>query len=286
MTETQRLKTWWAAKEGRQKIFIGTRSAACLPVKNLSLIVVDEEHDSSYKQEERFRYHGRDLAVMRAKLEQIPILLGSATPSMESLKNVHSGRYHYLTLTRRATPGGTIPRFHLIDLKKDHAHFETMLSSQLETELGRVLERGEQALIFLNRRGFAPCQICSDCGEIPRCPNCEIGLTFHLRPAVLKCHYCEFQTPHWEQCPKCQVGRLEAIGTGTQRLEESFIKKFPGVRIGRLDRDIGSSRAKTEGVLSQFERGELDVLIGTQLVTKGHDFKRLTLLGYCLPTTP
>lgn len=282
ITEMQRLRTWWAAKEGRQNIFIGTRSAACLPVKNLSLIVVDEEHDSSYKQEERFRYHGRDLAVMRAKLEQIPILLGSATPSMESLKNVQTKRYHLLTLTRRATQSGTIPRIHLVDLRKERAHFETMLSPPLETELGRVLERGEQALIFLNRRGFAPCQICTDCGEIPRCPNCDIGLSFHRRPPVLKCHYCEFQSAHFEQCPKCEVGRLEAIGTGTQRLEENFSKRFPGVRIGRLDGDIGTSRIKTEEVLSQFETGQLDVLIGTQLITKGHDFKRLTLVGILL----
>jgi primosomal protein N' (replication factor Y) len=281
MTESQRLKTWWAAKQGRQKIFIGTRSAACLPIQNLSLIVVDEEHDSSYKQEERFRYNGRDLAVMRAKLEQFPILLGSATPSMESLNNVHNGKYHHLTLTRRATQGGTIPRVHLVDLRKDHPHFETMLSPPLVTEVHRVLERGEQALIFLNRRGFAPCQICTDCGELPRCPNCEIGLTFHRRPPVLKCHYCEFQSPHLEQCPKCQVGRLEAIGTGTQRLEEGFAKQFPGARIGRLDRDTGS-RLKTEQILSQFETGQLDILIGTQLVTKGHDFKRLTLVGILL----
>jgi primosomal protein N' (replication factor Y) len=282
MTEAQRLKTWWAAKRGSQKIFIGTRSAACLPVKNLSLIVVDEEHDSSYKQEERFRYHGRDLAVMRAKLEQIPILLGTATPSIESLKNVHDKKYRRLILTRRATQGGTIPRINLIDLRKDHPHFETMLSPLLVTETRRVLDRGEQALFFLNRRGFAPCQICTDCGEIPRCPNCEIGLTFHRHPPVLKCHYCEFQLLHLEQCPKCEVGRLEAIGTGTQRLEEGFAKVFPGAQIGRLDRDIVSSRAKTEEVLSQFETGQLDILIGTQLVTKGHDFKRLTLVGILL----
>jgi primosomal protein N' (replication factor Y) len=282
MTETQRLKTWWAAKDDRQKIFIGTRSAACLPVKKLSLIVVDEEHDSSYKQEERFRYNGRDLAVMRAKLDRIPIILGSATPSMESLKNVHSGKYRRLTLTQRATQGGTIPRIHLVDLKKDHPHFETLLSQPLREELHRVLERGEQALIFLNRRGFAPCQICTECGEIPRCPNCEIGLTFHRRPPVLKCHYCEYQISHLEQCPKCQAGKLEALGTGTQRLEESFAKEFPDTRIGRLDRDIVTRRVRTEEVLAQFETGQLDILIGTQLVTKGHDFKRLSLVGILL----
>lgn len=282
LSEGQRLKTWWAAKQGRQNIFIGTRSAIGLPVKKLSLIIVDEEHDASYKQEERFRYNGRDMAVMRAKLEKIPVLLGSATPSMESLENVHNKKYRHLILSKRATPGGTLPRIHMIDLKKEPAQFETMLSPTLVNETRAVLKRGEQALFFLNRRGFAPCQICTDCGEVPRCPNCEIGLTFHRRPPVLKCHYCEYQLPHLAQCPKCQNGNLEAIGVGTQRLEESFQKLFPHARIGRLDRDIVSSRLKTEEVLSRFENGQLDILIGTQLITKGHDFKRLTLVGILL----
>jgi len=281
MTERQRLQTWWAAKEGRQKIIVGTRSSLCLPVKDLSLIIIDEEHDQSYKQEERFRYHGRDLAVVRAALEKIPIVLGSATPSLETQENVHSGKYQKCTLPDRATRG-VLPKIHLVDLRENPPHPETLLSEGLKENLHKTLDRGEQALFFLNRRGFAPFVLCRDCGEVIRCPNCEISLTYHKKGSVLKCHYCDFHMPKTNTCSQCGGFNLDAIGVGTERLEENFLKEFPGVRIGRLDRDVVSSKRKTEEILSQFATGQIDVLIGTQLVTKGHDFKQLTLVGILL----
>ncbi len=279
MTDTQRLQTYWGLKEGRQRIVVGTRSAACLPVKNLSLIIVDEEHDSSYKQEERFRYHGRDLAVVRAKMSKIPVLLGTATPALESRENVERGKYHFLKLPHRATAKAQLPKVHLVDLRRDRPHPDTLLSVSLREKLLLTLERKEQALFFLNRRGFAPFLLCTDCGEVVRCPNCEISLTMHKAVSRLICHYCDFYLPILEQCPACPSDQLQAYGSGTERIEESFQKAFPGVRIGRLDRDVAQSRKKTEEMLSQFETGKIDILIGTQLITKGHDFKRLTLVG-------
>lgn len=281
MTEGQRLKVWWGAKAGKIPIVVGTRSAVALPLKDLALLVVDEEHDPSYKQEERFRYHGRDLAVVRAKLQGIPILLGSATPSVETQENVHQGKYHRLTLHARATQS-PLPQIHLIDIKENPLHPETLLSDPLQEALRQTLERGEQALFFLNRRGYAPFILCQDCGGVFRCPNCEISLTYHRRPPLLRCHYCEYQQEVPEICPTCEGRELRPIGAGTERLEEGFVQTFPGIRLGRLDRDIVASRRRTEELLSKFSRGELDVLIGTQLVTKGHDFRNLTLVGILL----
>ncbi len=281
MSEVQRLQTWWQVKDGVQRVVVGTRSAACLPVQDLGLIVVDEEHDSSYKQEERFRYHGRDLAVVRAKLEGVPVLLGSATPSLESWQNVQREKYHLLKLPERAT-AGRLPKIQIIDLKSCPPHPETLLSEPLADCLKTRIERGEQALLFLNRRGFAPFLLCRDCGEVPRCPNCDIGLNFHKRPSALKCHYCDLSLPPLEQCPACKGFRLEPIGAGTERVEAELKRQFPKMRLSRLDRDTTGSRARTEEILSQFGSGEIDVLIGTQLVTKGHDFKRLTLVGILL----
>jgi len=278
MTEGQRLKTWWAVKEGVKRVVIGTRSAIGLPVQKLGLIIVDEEHDSSYKQEERFRYHGRDLAVVRAKLESVPVLLGSATPSLESMENVRRQKYERYTLSERATQG-SLPKIHLIDLKSNPPHPETSLSEPLEECLKATMERGEQAMLFLNRRGYAPFILCQDCGEVPRCPNCEISLTFHKRGPELKCHYCEFHIPPPSQCGTCQGLNLEPIGLGTEKIEAELQKAFPKMRLGRLDRDVVQSRLRTEEILSQFGNGEIDVLVGTQLITKGHDFKNLTLVG-------
>jgi primosomal protein N'' len=278
LSEAQRSQTWWSARQGGKNIFIGTRSAVCLPVQNLGLIIVDEEHDSSYKQEERFRYHGRDLAVLRAKVRGIPVVLGSATPSVESWENVSRGKYRLLRLPERATQA-ELPQMHLIDLKIHPPHPETFLSEPLEKCLNLVMERGEQAMLFLNRRGYAPFLLCRDCGEVPRCPNCEISLTYHRDGYKLLCHYCEFSVSTGEVCAKCASPNLEPIGIGTERIEAELRKRFPKLRIGRLDRDVATSRNMTETVLSQFGKGELDVLIGTQIVAKGHDFRKLTLVG-------
>jgi len=281
MTDAQRLEIWFAAQEGRKKIIVGTRSAICLPVQDLGLVIVDEEHDSSYKQEERFRYHGRDLAVVRAKLEGLPIILGSATPSLESMENARSGKYRLLRLEQRATQSA-LPEIHLVDLRSNPPHSETLLSPILAERLKTCMERNEQALLFLNRRGYAPFLLCRDCGEVPKCPNCDISLTYHRQPISLKCHYCEFDIKPPSQCETCSGIDVEPIGSGTEKIEEALQREFPKMRIGRLDRDVVTSRTKTEEVLSQFGKGELDVLVGTQLVTKGHDFKRLSLVGILL----
>jgi primosomal protein N' (replication factor Y) len=281
MTEGQRLKTWWDIYDGRIRVLVGTRSSVFLPMKDLGLIIVDEEHDPSYKQEERFRYQGRDVAVVRAKGEGIPVLLGSATPSMESLENVQKGKYLSLLLPER--PLNTqLPQIHLIDLKKQPADPATMLSLPLSNQLNEVLSRGEQALLFLNRRGFAPLILCRDCGEVSRCPNCEISLTFHCRPKGMICHYCDYSTKPLDTCPKCQGDRVEPVGTGTERLEENLATQFPNARIARLDRDVITSRRKTEEVLTDFAQGKTNLLIGTQMIAKGHDFKRVTLVGILL----
>ncbi|MFO1462993.1 MAG: primosomal protein N' [bacterium] len=281
MTEAQRLQTWWGAREGRLRVVVGTRSALCLPLRELGLLVVDEEHDASYKQEERFRYHARDLAVLRARQEGIPVVLGSATPSVESLENAAKEKYRLLKLPARAT-AGSLPKIHLVDLKVRPADPETLLSPPLAAALDEVLARGEQALLFLNRRGYAPCLLCRGCGEAPRCPNCEIALTFHKRPAAMVCHYCEFHAAPPECCPRCGGIELSPMGAGTERLEEALQRRYPSLRLARLDRDTAQSRQRTEEILSRFAAGELDLLLGTQLVAKGHDFKRLTLVGILL----
>lgn len=281
LTEAQRLQTWWSARHGSKNIFIGTRSAVCLPVQNLGLIIVDEEHDSSYKQEERFRYHARDLAVLRAKVGRVPVILGSATPSLESWENVQKNKYKLFRLPERATQA-ELPQIHVVDLKSNPPHPETFLSEPLAEHLKVVMERGEQAMLFLNRRGYAPFLLCQGCGEVPRCPNCEISLTYHKLGLKLLCHYCDFSIPIGDNCPKCGGHKLEAMGLGTERIELELRKRFPNSRIGRLDRDVATSRNKMEDVLSQFGKGDLDILVGTQIVVKGHDFKRLTLVGILL----
>lgn len=281
MTEAQRLQVWWGVNEGRLRVVVGTRSALCLPFPDLGILVVDEEHDASYKQEERFRYHARDLAVVRGKEEGIPVVLGSATPSVETLENASRGKYRLLKLPARAT-AGQLPHIHLVDLKSHPADPETLLTAPLAAQLDETLRRGEQALLFLNRRGFAPFLLCCGCGEAPRCPNCEISLTYHKRPPAMVCHYCEFQTPPAQTCAHCGSEELRAMGTGTERLEEALQKRYPELRLARLDRDVASGRQRTEEILSSFAAGELDVLVGTQLVAKGHDFKRLTLVGILL----
>ncbi len=281
MTEGQRMKTWWEVHEGKIRVLIGTRSSVFLPMKDLGLIIVDEEHDASYKQEERFRYQGRDVAVVRAKEEGVPIVLGSATPSMESLENVHKAKYVHLLLPERPLKT-KLPQIHLIDLKEHFADPQTMLSPPLFKKLGEVLAKGEQALLFLNRRGFAPLVLCRDCGEVSKCPNCEISLTFHRHPKGMMCHYCDYAATPLDTCPKCQGDRVDPVGIGTERLEENLALRFPQARIARLDRDVITSRRRTEEVLTKFAQGETNLLIGTQMIAKGHDFKRVTLVGILL----
>ncbi|MCB1214046.1 MAG: primosomal protein N' [Deltaproteobacteria bacterium] len=281
LSQAQRLKAYWQVKKGDKKIVVGTRSAITLPLKDLSLIVVDEEHDTSYKQEERFRYHARDLAVMRAKLQNIPIVLGSATPSLETYQNSQKGKYHLALLEERAT-GSSLPKIKILDLKAHPPESQSFLSAPLKEKLKEVLQKGEQALFFIGRRGFAPFLLCLDCGKSPGCPQCSVSLSLHKKPPSLQCHYCVSTLPIPHNCPHCNSPRLKPMGQGTQKIEEALIKSFPHTKIARLDRDIIRQKTKTEEVLKDFSLGKIQILVGTQMITKGHDFPKLSLVGVLL----
>jgi len=281
LTEAQRLKAYFQIKRGEKKIVVGTRSAVALPLENLGLIVVDEEHDSSYKQEERFRYHARDLAVMRAKLTKIPIVLGSATPSLESFYNSQKGKYQVAHLNTRAT-GGSLPSLTLLDLKQHPPHPKTFLSEVLKEKLQATLKQGKQALFFIGRRGLAPFLLCLDCGESPGCSQCSVSLSLHKSPPSLQCHYCVSEVRVPSRCPKCDSPRLRPMGQGTEKIEEALCQHFPGIKVARLDRDIIRQKTLAEDLLQDFAKGKIQILVGTQMVTKGHDFANLTLVGVLL----
>ncbi|PIR25162.1 MAG: primosomal protein N' [Deltaproteobacteria bacterium CG11_big_fil_rev_8_21_14_0_20_42_23] len=282
LTDAQRQAQWLRMKTGEANIAIGTRSALFAPFENLQAIIIDEEHDGSYKQEEGgVHYHARDAAVMRAHLENALIVLGSATPSLESYFNALNGKYHLLRLTKRAT-GAVLPKVELIDLKdKSHRKDEEALSlsTPLLNELGKTLARKEQAILFLNRRGFAHFILCEDCGHVYECPNCKISLTYHERKNHLLCHYCDYSISTPKTCASCKSENLTPVGAGTERLEGEIADLFPDARVARLDRDTLQKRETRTKIFKQMRNHEIDVLIGTQLITKGHDFPGVTLVG-------
>ncbi len=288
MTDAERTTHWLAAATGRARIVLGTRLAALAPIPALAAIVIDEEHDASFKQQEGVRYSARDLAVARAAQSGIPILLGSATPSLESWRNARLGRYRLLRLADRAT-GTSLPRVRTVSLRDarlQHGLTEAAIGAITET-----LARGEQALLFLNRRGYSPVLTCNACGWLSGCDQCDAWRVLHRigRAAApgdaaqaprykLICHHCAAEAPAPRACPDCGNQDLSPIGRGTQRLEEGLATLFPAARIGRLDRDVASRKGETERFLASVRAGELDLLIGTQMLAKGHDFERLTLV--------
>jgi len=274
LTEAQRLQVWQKVRNGEAPIVIGTRSSIFLPFNQLGLIVVDEEHDPSYKQEERFCYNARDLALWRGKEEEATVILGSATPSLESIHRARQGRLQLLELRSRPA-GASLPEVRVIDRRMKG---KEILSEELRQALAETLKRGEQGLLFLNRRGFAPCLVCRVCGFIPRCEACEIAFTYHKQRGVLLCHYCDRSTPVSSSCPSCRTGNLVPQGIGTEKVEEELKKLFPMARIARLDRDAGSGE-KMLKILTRMQQREIDILVGTQTVTKGHDYPHLTLVG-------
>jgi primosomal protein N' (replication factor Y) len=283
LTDAQRQKQWENMRQSKVFAAIGTRSALFAPFPQLKLIIVDEEHDSSYKQEEGFLYQARDAAVMRAKLEGAVIILGSATPSFESFSNAHLGKYDYFELTRRAT-GALLPRVEIVDMRtqkrqKSGGDASLALSDTLIESIRETLEKKEQALIFLNRRGFSNFLLCPDCGHVLLCPNCDISLTHHMAPKRLLCHYCDFAFPIPNTCPKCGSTKLTAVGCGTERIEEELAKLFPQASIMRLDRDTQLKATSRKTFLSKMQAGKIDILVGTQIVAKGHDFPSVTLVG-------
>jgi len=275
----ERRAAWESVRKGRTRLVVGVRSGVFAPVPDLGLIIVDEEHDPSYRQEETPSYNARDVAVKRGQMESIPVLLGSATPSLESFLNAERGRYQLSVLPERATssPDPVVEVINMADpeVKKSNHPF---LSARLLTELEETVKRGEQSILFLNRRGFAPFLLCPECNYTLTCPNCSVTLTFHHSRGML-CHYCgNLQAPP-TQCPSCKGDRIAPVGTGTQRIENALQSALPGAVVERLDRDVLEKRGALEKIYSKMDSGEIQILVGTQIVAKGHDFSGITLVG-------
>lgn len=276
LTETQRLAIWFATKNSEISIIIGTRSAIFLPFSNLGLIVLDEEHDQSFKQQSSFRYSARDLAIVRGRLEGIPVVLGSATPSLESYYNALQRRYQLLQLPTRA--GNAIaPTFHIIDLRTQA--LDEGISKTLLAAISEHLVHNNQVLLFLNRRGYVPLLLCHNCGWSAHCLRCDAKLTLHLNPSRLICHHCTSQYRVPNQCGACKQTPLLQVGMGTERLEATLRKHFPDTSILRIDRDSVRKKGALEHVLEQINQGQAQILIGTQMLTKGHHFPNVTLVG-------
>ncbi|MBN2197315.1 MAG: primosomal protein N' [Polyangiaceae bacterium] len=281
LTDRARHAMWKRLRSGEVKVAVGARSALFAPVKTLGLVCVDEEHDGSFKQDEGVRYHARDMALLRAHRTGAVCVLGSATPSIESEALVRAGKLTRLRLPARARASMLMPRVELVDLRRvgPGPSKERWLSLPLHRALERTLERGEQAILFLNRRGYAPALVCDSCGKLAECPGCSVALTLHRsRGERLICHYCGHSCVVPTRCPGCGAERLLLEGSGTERVEATLAATFPNSRIGRLDRDTGGG-AKSERVLERMRAGAIDVLVGTQMVTKGHDLPRVTLVG-------
>lgn len=276
MNDRERLDTWLACKHGEAAILIGTRSAVFTPFHNLGLIIIDEEHDTSLKQQEGFRYHGRDLAIMRASIEKVPIILGSATPSFETLHNALSGRYHHLTLKKRAG-NAAVASQHLIDVK--HLPLTAGVSPQLTQLMTLELQQGNQVMLFLNRRGYAPALICHDCGWVASCPHCDAYYTWHQFDNRLHCHHCDHIRAVPTQCPSCHQHHLVSSGVGTEQLETYLQQSFPAYKTIRIDRDNTRKKGELEQHLNAIRQNEYQILIGTQMLAKGHHFPDVTLVG-------
>lgn len=280
LTDDERAEQWHRIRRGEARIVVGTRSAVFAPVSNLALVVVDEEHDHSYKQEETPRYHGRDVAVMRGKLSNAAVVLASATPSIESYHNAQSGKYNLIELTERVERR-PLPEVEVVDMRFDFQQSgeDRIFSHQLVQEVSERLERGEQAMILLNRRGYSSVVLCRACGETLQCKNCSIAMTFHKAGYRMECHYCGFRRAVPKICPGCDSEYIYFLGAGSEKVEERLHGAFPQARIGRLDRDTVRTRHDFERVLNQFHAGEINLLVGTQMIAKGHDVHGVTLVG-------
>lgn len=276
MSENERANTWLRARAGEARIVIGTRSAVFVPFARLGLLVIDEEHDSSFKQQDSFRYSARDLAILRAQRLEIPVLLGSATPSLETLHNARSGRYRHLKLQSRVRQTAP-PKIHALDVRTralDHG-----LSAPLLEAIDRHLKAGGQALLFINRRGFAPVLLCHDCGWSAPCARCDAHMTLHRGRGRLVCHHCGAQQKAPLTCPSCNSKSLTPVGQGTERVEEALCAKFPDKRVERFDSDRLRRAGELERLLTDIRSGAIHILVGTQILAKGHDFAGLTLVG-------
>jgi primosomal protein N' (replication factor Y) len=290
LTPDERAEQWHRIRRGEARVVVGTRSAVFAPVRDLGLIIVDEEHDGSYKQEETPRYHGRDVAVMRAKLNDAVVVLGSATPSLESWANAENGRYTRIEMRKRVADR-PLPAVELVDMRNEFRETgqEQLFSRRLIEETEATIARGEQAIILLNRRGYSFVVMCRGCGEKIECENCAISMTYHkpvggddaiAQPGQrLECHYCGFRRGVPKECPKCQSEHLYFLGAGSQQGEERLQEIFPHARIGRMDRDTVRGRSDMERLLARLHAGEINLLVGTQMIAKGHDIHGVTLVG-------
>lgn len=280
LPDIERAREWWRVRRGEAKIVVGTRSAVFAPLENLGLIIVDEEQENSYKQEEAPRYNGRDTAVYRARLEGAVALLGSATPSLETYHNARAGKYRLLELTSRVE-NRPLAEVRVVDLREEfrRQHQASAVSESLRAAIALRLEEGTQAMVLINRRGYSWSLLCRGCGAFVQCQNCSIALTYHKDRQRLECHYCGYSIRPMKQCPKCRGEYMYFVGDGAERVEEYLREQFPKGRIARLDRDTVRTKREFQQVLGSFAKGEIDVLVGTQMVAKGHDFQRVTLVG-------
>jgi primosomal protein N' (replication factor Y) (superfamily II helicase) len=280
LPDVERAREWWRVRHGQASIVVGTRSAVFAPLENLGLIIVDEEQETSYKQEETPRYNGRDVAVYRARLEGAAALLGSATPSLETYHNARSGKYNLLQLTSRVE-NRPLADVRVVDLREEfrQQHKAAPVSESLRAAIALRLEEKTQAMVLINRRGYSWSLLCRSCGAFVQCENCSIALTYHKSRQRLECHYCGYSIRPPKKCPKCNGEYMYFVGDGAERIEEYLREKFPAARIARLDRDTVRTKREYQQVLGAFADGELDILVGTQMVAKGHDFQRVTLVG-------
>jgi len=280
LSDVERAREWWRVRNGEARVIVGTRSAIFAPAEKLGLVIVDEEQESSYKQEETPRYHGRDVAIVRAKLENALALLGSATPSLETYHHARSGKYELLTLTQRVAER-SLPAVEILDLREDfkQTHQTSPISSRLREALQECLNFQTQALVLINRRGYSWSVICRSCGATVQCANCSISMTHHKNRNRLECHYCGSAQSIPKNCPKCDSKYVYFFGEGSEQLEERLRKEFPKARIARLDRDTARTKRQFQETLGAFADGALDILVGTQMLAKGHDFHRVTLVG-------
>jgi primosomal protein N' (replication factor Y) len=280
LSDVERAREWWRVRNGQARVVVGTRSAVFAPLENLGLVIVDEEQENSFKQEETPRYHGRDVAIVRAKLENAVALLGSATPALETYHNATSGKYELLTMASRVE-NRSLAAVEIVDLRTEfqQTHLTSPISKILHDGIAECLSFNTQALILINRRGYSWSVLCRSCGASVQCANCSISMTYHKSRNRLECHYCGFVQAVPKTCPKCDSKYVYFFGEGSENLEERLRKEFPGARIARLDRDTVRTKQQYQETLGAFAGGALDILVGTQMLAKGHDFQRVTLVG-------
>jgi primosomal protein N' (replication factor Y) len=280
LPDVERARAWWSVRHGKAGVVVGTRSAIFAPLERLGLVIVDEEQESSYKQEEAPKYNGRDTALVRAKIEGAAAVLGSATPSLESYQHARAGKYHLLELPARVE-NRPLARVELVDLREEfrRTHKTSAISERLRAAISTRLADTTQALVLINRRGYSWCAMCRSCGAAVQCQNCSISLTFHKSRQRLECHYCGYSRAVPKSCPKCGAEYIYFVGEGAEQVEEQLRAQFPAARVARLDRDTARSKRVYQRILGDFAAGRLDILVGTQMVAKGHDFHRVTLVG-------